>query len=234
MKRLFLPAIVLYEILLMTGCGTDQSVVDASWPTPGEDSSAVSSSTPAAQDSPDADFTIEIEDATGDNFTLTKSDLYYRFFLNLSKSAVLVNGWDNPSEIEASYLTNFFVAQSNWNQVANDAVEVLLPQEYLEGYLQMYFNVEPAHLRTSMDYKEDLQAYDLPLYPLETAPWNLIKATAQGNRLILYYDIFNGFVEGWPLLYQGYVTIEVERYPYLFKYISNVQTFDFYKDAESK
>ena len=170
-------------------------------------------------------FIIEIEAGRGERFSLSSTDLYYRFYYNAQKSTVLAKSWAEPSAINANYLVNFFVAQSNWNQTANDAVTVYLPQETVKEYIKMYFDVETAQIRSAGAYQPEQKAYELPLYPWEY-PSTITKATAEGNILTLFYETYSYFDETHPVLRQGQVTIEIELFPHRFHYLSNRITFD--------
>lgn len=187
---------------------------------------STSETSPSASLSQSVDnLSIEIKDSKGDKYTLTYADLYYHFYNNAQKSGVLVYSWEHPSAIEPSFLSNFFSAQSNWNQVANDAVIVYLSQEIVEDYLKMYFDIQSTQVRQSMWYKPEQESYQLALYPWER-PSIITNATTDGNMLTIFYETYNDFIEELPVLRQGQVTIEIERYPIRWKFISNEITYD--------
>lgn len=170
------------------------------------------------------DFYIEIQDNRVEKYTLSSTDLFYRFYESAQESGILVYSWEHPSEIQAEFLSDFFSRQSNWNQVADDSVIVYVPQEIVENYIKAYFDIESKQLRQSWWYRPEQEAYELALYP-HGAPSIITKATAEGNMLTIYYETYNPFKKDYPVLRQGHVTIEIDKYPTHWKFISNEITY---------
>lgn len=227
--------------LLVVGCAASpQTQTDDSVPTSSgsisldsnisimPDSSAVAvPSTPGVRQTELSDsFRIEVRDARGDEYTLSRDDLFHRFYNNAQISAVLVYSWESASDIEGHYLLNFFTAQTNWNQVASDDVIVHLPQEIVEDYLKTYFDTSSEQIRQAkLSYRPEEKSYELPMHPQEK-PSIITDAKVDGNILSIFYETYDTFQESWPVLRQGYVTIGVERYPRRWKFLSNTITFD--------
>lgn len=179
------------------------------------------------------DFYIEIQDNRIRKYTLSSTDLFYRFYESAQESGILVYSWEHPSEIRAELLSGFFSHQSNWNQVADDSVIVYVPQEIIENYLKAYFDIESTQLRQSTWYRPEQESYELALYP-HGEPSIITKATTEGNRLTIYYETYTPYIEGFPVLSQGHVTIEIDKYPTHWKFISNEITYQGERTKEKK
>ena len=171
----------------------------------------------------ESDISVQIEDGGGYKYMLSCADLYYRFYMNAFRSGVLVYHWEDANEIQPEFLTDFFTAQTNWNQTVYE--DIYLPSEYVEPYIRRYFEVETEHLRKSMYYDISNDVYKLPLYPTEFKS-RITDASVTGNILTIYYEVMDYTTGDNSIYAAGNVEIEIEAFPGHFRYIANEITFE--------
>lgn len=129
---------------------------------------------------------------TGETLIIQNLDeLDYRYFKDVADASITSQSWNNASQIRPEFLINFFGTRTGLSILSIDSDSATAPEELVESFVQMYFNVDTARMRQSVFYNKEANTYDIPIPPGGAATYKVIDAVIEGNITTLSYEYYS-------------------------------------------
>ncbi len=109
--------------------------------------------------------------------------LYYKYFKDVADAAITSQSWDDASQIRPEFLVGFFGERTELNRLSTDDKPVAVPEELVESFIQLYFDVDTAHMRQAISYNKETHAYDLSIPSSGAVSDKVIDAVKKDNIL---------------------------------------------------
>lgn len=185
MKAKLLACLIVFYLMLFSGCQNPAPVVSSS--APPANTSSISTETPLEQD---LDTPLDL------------TEYEYKYFLSLAKAGITSQTWQSASQIEPDYLVEFFSEKTGLNRLSTDSKPIVISDDIVEPYVQLFFDVDASIIRQSNYYDRNSRSYRIPIASGGAAAAKVIAVSEKDDIITISYNYFSpsdeaeAFLEG--------------------------------------
>lgn len=134
---------------------------------------------------------IQSEYLSKNNAKIEEYTLYnYLYLKDICDCAIASYTWDDPNKIQPDFLVEFFSKKTQLCRLSTDSDPIIVPENIVEEYVQLFFNVEKESLKKSDFYLPEQHSYSVPI--ISPAPGNICidKVVSEGDILSISYSFY--------------------------------------------
>lgn len=136
-------------------------------------------------------YVIQSEFLLENNAKTEEYTLYNHLYLkDICDCAIASYTWDDPNKLQPDFLVEFFSKKTQLYRLSTDSDPIIVPENIVEEYVQLFFNVKKESLKKSDFYLPEQHSYSVPI--ISPAPGNICidKVVSEGNILSISYSFY--------------------------------------------